>query len=134
MAEWDFFDYAELTGRNKVAEWLLGLPVADQARIDNRLLQMVAASRWPDKWISKYVSEGNLYEFRITGNNVQYRPLGSYYGRRRYIILAGAIEKGGKIPKYDVDTANDRHDRVRKNEKHAVPHQFNDESDLAEDA
>ena len=134
MAVWDFFDYAELTGKNKIFEWLCALPPADQAKIDGRLLQMVALARWPEKWVSTYESSGNLLEFRIKGANVQYRPLGSYNGRRKYVILAGAIEKDGKIPRNDVDTANDRHGRVRENERHAVPHQFYSESDLEEDA
>jgi hypothetical protein len=102
----------------------------DRAKIDNRLLHMMAALRWPEKWVSKYHSEGKLYEFRISGRNVEYRPLGSYYGPHRYIILAGAIEKGDRIPQSDVDVANDRHERARKNPKHAVPHQFDDDGDL----
>jgi hypothetical protein len=134
MPVWQFFDYAELTGRNKILDWLSKLPAADQARIDNRLLQMVATSRWPEKWVSKYESTGTLYEFRIKGNNVQYRPLGTYYGKLRYIILAGAIEQGGNIPKSDVDTANDRHGRVKRNNIHAIPHQFYSQGDLEEDA
>jgi hypothetical protein len=124
MAVWQFFDYAELTGRNKISEWIAGLPPADQAKIDNRLLQMIGARQWPEKWVSKYHSTGKLFEFRIKGRDVQYRPLGSYFGKSRYIILSGAIEKGDRIPQSDVDTANDRHARVEGNAKHAVPHQF----------
>jgi Phage derived protein Gp49-like (DUF891) len=134
MAVWDFFDYAELTGKNKISEWLSTLPPADQAKIDNRLLQMIAARQWPEKWVSTYKSAGKLYEFRIKGTNVQYRPLGSYFGKLRYIVLVGAIEKGDSIPQADVDTANDRHGRVRGNEKHAVPHQFDSQVDMEEDA
>jgi hypothetical protein len=132
MSVWTFFDYAELSGRNQISEWLSGLPVGVRAKIDNRLLHMIASPRWPEKRISRYHSTGKLYEFRISGNKVEYRPLGFYYGPHRYIILAGAIEKGDKIPKSDVDTANERHDRARKNSKHAVAHQFEDEGDLEE--
>jgi hypothetical protein len=134
MTVWTFFDYVELTGKNKIVEWLETLPPADQARIDNRLLLMVANRRWPEKWVSKYESSGSLYELRIKGKDVQYRPLGTYFGKLRYVILAGAIEKGGKIPLSDIDTAIDRQKRVEGNEKHAVPHQFEGESDLEEDA
>ncbi|WP_083909773.1 type II toxin-antitoxin system RelE/ParE family toxin [Methylocystis rosea] len=124
MSAWSILDYAELTGKNKIVEWLDGLPAVDQAKIDNRLLKMVGSAVWPDKWVSRYRSPGKLHEFRISGMNVQYRPLGAYCGPRRYIILAGAIEKGDKIPKSDVDTALEREKRVHKNERHAVPHQF----------
>lgn len=133
MTVWTLFDYAELTGKNKIKEWLDGLPEADQARIDQRLLLMEAQRVWSEKWVSKYESAGNLFEFRIKGKNVQYRPLGSYFGKLRYIILAGAIEKGGKIPTSDVETALERHKRVKENKSHAVQHQFEGESDLAED-
>jgi hypothetical protein len=95
---------------------------------------MSASLRWPEKWVSKYESGGTLYEFRIKGTNVQYRPLGDYHGKRRYIILAGAIEKGDKIPTSDVNTAIERQKRVARNEKHAVPHKFEGESDMEEDA
>lgn len=124
MSAWAIFDYAELTGKNKIAEWLDGLPPADQAKIDNRLLKMAGSAVWPDKWASRYRCAGKLYEFRIQGLNVQYRPLGTYCGPRKYIILAGAIEKGDQIPKSDVDTALDRGKKVKRNERHAVPHQF----------
>lgn len=132
MPEWSFFNYAELSGKNKIYEWLSSLPAADQARIDDRLLQMVATAVWPEKWASKYRCSGTLYEFRIKGT-VQYRPLGNYDGRRRYLILTGAIEKGDRIPSTDVNTALDRQKRVQGNRKHVVAHQFESEDALEED-
>lgn len=131
-SEWAFFDFAELTGKNKIREWLDGLPEVDRGRIDARLLLMEGQARWSEGWVSKYVCSGTLFEFRIKGKGVQYRPLGDYYGPRRFLILAGAIEKGDKIPSSDVETALDRHKRAKRNNKHAVPHQFEGESNLEE--
>jgi hypothetical protein len=68
-----------------------------------------------------------LFEFRITGDRVQYRPLGTYWGKLRYALLAGAIEKGDKIPRSDVETAERRLSNLRKDPTHAVIHQFDDE-------
>jgi phage-related protein len=106
---------------------LRGLPDEDQATIDYRLLQMAAfPPPWPEKWISKYQTTDEIFEFRITGNRVQYRPLGTYFGRLRYILLAGAIEKGGKIPKSEINKAEQRLANVRGNPGHARIHQFDD--------
>src|SRR5580692_4072845 len=123
MSLWTFYDYVELTGRNPIREWLAGLPEDDRAKIDYRLLQMAAESVWREKWVSRYHGTKDLYEFRITGNKVQYRPLGTYFGKMKYIILAGTIEKGNKIPKNDVETAERRLTNARKDGSHVVEHQ-----------
>jgi putative component of toxin-antitoxin plasmid stabilization module len=132
---WSFFDYAELTGRNKIREWLDGLADdAARAAIDFRLLTMAAMPSWPEGWVSKYRGVSDLYEFRISANRVKYRPLGTYFGQKRYLILAGAIEKNDKIPKWDLETACARLEKVRKNEGCAVPHEFDSSDDLEADA
>lgn len=133
MPLWTFFDYVEKSGRNPVREWLRDLPDGDRAKIDYRLTQMAAMHPpWPEKWISKYQTT-ELFEFRITGNRVQYRPLGIYWGRLRYVLLAGAIEKGDKLPRSDLEAAERRLSDLRKDPSHAVIHQFDDEEDLEED-
>ena len=135
MPVWHFFDYVETTGRNKIREWLDGLSDEDQAKIDIRLFTMAAQRRWPEKWVSKYHGVDDLFEFRITGNRVQYRPLGTYYGgAMSYVLLAGAVEKGGKIPKSDVETAERRLSNLRSNTADVVPHEFDDPGPLEEDA
>lgn len=132
MAIWTFLNYVELTGRNPIRDWFRKLPEGDQAKIDARLLQMVAMARWPEKWISKYQGT-ELFEFRIAGNGIQYRPLGIYFGKMTYLLLAGAIEKGDKIPKSDIETAVQRLANVRKDKSHVTIHDFGIEGDLEED-
>jgi flagella basal body P-ring formation protein FlgA len=56
-----------------------------------------------------------------------------YWGKLTYVILAGAIEKGDKIPKSDIETAERRLANLRKDNSHVVVHQFDDEEDLEED-
>jgi phage-related protein len=115
----------------RFARGLDGLPEDDSAKIDYRLTQIVAMGPpWPEKWISKYKTT-DLFEFRIKGR-VQYRPLGAYWGKLRYVLLAGAIEKGGKIPASDIETAKRRLGDLRKDPSHALVHQFDDEEDLEE--
>lgn len=127
MPLWTFFDYVEKSGRNPIREWLDDLPEDDSATIDYRLTQMAAMRHpWPEKWISKYKTT-DLFEFRIKGR-VQYRPLGVYWGKLRYVLLAGAIEKGGKIiPASDIETAERRLSNLNKDPSHAVIHQFDHE-------
>jgi hypothetical protein len=127
MGIWTLLDYVELSGRNPIREWLDDLPDADRAKIDYRLLQMAGEVTWRDKWISKYRGTDELYEFRISGNKVEYRPLGTYFGRLTYLILSGAIERGDKIPKSVINTAEKRLANAKDNPRHCVKHQFDDE-------
>lgn len=135
MGGWTFFDYVELTGRNPIREWLDGLPEEDCVKIDYRLRQMSAMTTavWPEGWLSKYRGTTEIYELRISGNRVKYRPLGTYYGARQFIILTGAIEKGWKIPKRDIETAERRLSNVQRDFKHARLHQYDGEEIVEDD-
>lgn len=130
MASWTFYDYVETGGRNPIRHWLDSLPPHDSEKIDTRLRYMAAMPRWAEKWVSKYKGTDEIYEFRITGNKVQYRPLGTYYGTKQYLLLAGAIEKGDKIPKSDVETAERRLSTVRREAGHVIIHVYDGEEDL----
>ena len=132
MVGWTILDYVELTGRNQIRDWLDGLPPKDQAKIDERLRAMEQLDKWSEKWASKYRGTDEIYEFRITGNKVQYRPLGTYYGKKQYIILAGAIEKGNKIQKRNIEAAKRRLNNIRSGTGAVITHQFEGEGDLEE--
>jgi phage-related protein len=133
MAVWTFYDYVEVSGRNPIRDWLCALPGGDQAKIDYRLQQMAGMSRWPEKWVSKYQGTDEIFELRITGNKIQYRPLGTYFGAKQFLLLNGAIEKGDKIPKSDIETAIVRLAAVRRNLNHVRFHEECDEQDMEED-
>ena len=124
MGEWTLLDYIEPNGRNPIREWLDSLPPPDQARIDDRLLMMEAMPKWPEKWASKYRGREELYEFRIKGNKVQYRPLGTYWGKRQYVLLAGAVERNWKIPRTTLDVADRRLARLRSGVASVKLHEF----------
>jgi phage-related protein len=136
MGGWTFFDYVELSGRNHIRDWLDSLPEEACAKIDYRLQQMAAMTTelWSEKWISKYRGVDDIFELRISGNRVKYRPLGTYYGPHRFIILAGAIEKGWRIPKSDIETAQRRLSNVRTDSRHARLHQYDGEETVEDDA
>lgn len=132
MHPWAFYDYREASGKNPIREWLDGIPEGDCAKIDYRIQQMRKLQTWSEKWVSKYQTT-DLYELRITGNKVQYRPLGVYFGKGRFVLLNGAIEKGSKLKRSDVKTAETRLANLIKDPSHAWPHQFDNEEDLEED-
>ena len=105
-------DYIEPSGRNPVAEWQAGLSHDASAAIDARLLLMEAMPQWPPKWVSKYETYEGIIELRIPFNRVQYRPLAMYSSGYTVILLSGAIEKGGKIQKSDLENAATRRKTV----------------------
>jgi len=121
------------TATRPIREWLDGLPPDDRATIDYRLMQMEAMeiAQWSDKWVSKYRGT-DLFELRISGNKVQYRPLGVYFGKGRFVILAGAIERNDKLKRSYVETAQSRHSNLQRDPSHAQFHQFDDPEDLDE--
>jgi len=125
MAGWTFYDYVEASGRSPFAEWLSALPAEAQAFIDNRLLQMRGMVRWPEKWASKYHGTEKLIELRIPYNKVQYRPLGITRPGWIFVLLAGAIERNGKIPQDTIDAAVKRQKMVEGDQSHVRRHQFN---------
>src|SRR5713226_7585669 len=101
MPIWSFVDYVEASGRNPFADWMdKGISGEAKVRINGRFLQMVPKVRWPEKWVSALKGYPGILEARIPFKKVQYRPLfmRSIATQGQLILLAGAVEKGGKIP------------------------------------
>jgi len=125
MGVWTFYDFIEPGGGRPFPKWQAALPKNVQAVIDVRLLQMAGLKEWPPKWISKYKTTDKIYELRIPFNKVQYRPLGVYAPNRSFILLEGAIEKGGKIPKASVARAENRAKLVKEGPHYVREHRYN---------
>lgn len=124
MSVWTFYDYVEPSGRVPILEWSSGLAEEVQSIIDARLLLMAGLITWSEKWISSYRSSGKLYELRITFKKVQYRPLGMYAPGRTFILLAGAIEKDGKLPTDTVRAAIERQQLLWKEPSYVRRHRY----------
>ncbi len=125
MAEWTILDFVDAGGRCPFFEWQSQLPFDAQAHIDARLLQMAGLRRWPEKWVSKYQTAEKIYELRIPFNKIQYRPLGVYAPNRKFILVEGAIEKGGKSPARAVARAERRQRLLVKEPHHVREHRYN---------
>jgi phage-related protein len=126
IVTWTFVDYLGPNGANPVRKWWDDLPVEARARIDDRIDQMRSLDTWSDKWAKRYKGTDRLFEIRIKANNVQYRPLGMYHPTRRrcFIILHGAIEKGDRILKSDVQVAEKRSDELLEEPHRVVDHDY----------
>ena len=118
--------YQEPSGRVPFSDWLANIPEDAHAFIVSRLLKMEGMTKWPEKWASDYKGYKGIIELKIPHKNVQYRPLGMYgkHERRSFVLLAGAIEKGDKIPRRDLDKAANRRDRISKEPHHAKRYQY----------
>ena len=122
---WTIYDYVEPSGRVPFFEWLMGLSDEAQAWVDARLLQMAGMARWSEKWASKYKGTKKLIELRIPFNRVQYRPLGMYAPSWSFVLLAGAIEKDGKIPRPTIEAAVRRQEALENGNGHVRRHRIN---------
>jgi hypothetical protein len=135
MAEWTFRDYQRPSTQgaeekpilvNEILAWTLGQPKAAQAKIDTMILTLQAwPPPWPPTFISAYNGYPGILELIIKSGGVQYRPLGCYgLGSRVFTLLIGAIEKGGKIPKGILDSADGRRDSLLQKGWPTCEHEF----------
>src|SRR5258708_2409251 len=106
MAMWTFYDFMEERGVNPIRRWLDGIPVKAAAKINTRILYMMAMPIWPEQYVSSLKGWPELVELRLIHSGVQYRPLG-FYGpeRREFTIVLGSVEKGS-LPTRVLETAD----------------------------
>ena len=108
-SEWAFRDFLNGRGLNVVREWIVTLPPAAQAKIDTIILLLQVQKVWPPQYVSALQGYSGIYELRAGSCGVQYRPLGCHGPRRKeFTILIGTVEKGGKLPRRDCETAVER--------------------------
>ena len=103
------------------------LPPAAQAKIDTIILTLRAYPKlpWPPQYVSALRGYRDIYELRVCSCGVQYRPLGCFGpAKKEFTILIGSIEKGGKLPKDDCETAAERRKTILKYEGRTCEHNF----------
>jgi hypothetical protein len=136
MAEWTFRDYQRPSTEddesilvNEILAWTLGLPQEAQAKIDMIILTLQGSPVWPPQYVSDCGFK-DILELRVKSGGVQYRPLGCYGAQRKvFILLIGAIEKGGKIPNGDGKSAMERRRRVLDEGWPTCEHEFAKEAE-----
>jgi hypothetical protein len=80
---------------------------------------------WPPQYVSALRGYPHINEIRVTSSGVQYRPLGCYGpDRTEFTILVGSVEKGGKLPKGDCETAEERRRLILADRTRTCEHDF----------
>lgn len=118
-------DFVESSGQNPFDRWLHGFAEDVQAKINERLAFMEGLAKWPEKWASDYKGAKGICEIRIVHRNINYRPLFMYAAQRRVIVLlGGAIEQNGMLPRSEIEAVVRRRKEFLKDQNRAVRHQF----------
>jgi hypothetical protein len=115
MDHWTFEHFHDDRRIDLIEAWLAGLPVEARARIERRFAYLATIkdkAGWKKPFAAKLqgLKKGNsIYEIRIAGNNVLYRPLGCFGPKEEeeFTLLIGAFEKGKGVfePRRAPDTA-----------------------------
>lgn len=126
MNYWTFKVFINENGIDVIGKWLSNLPTEDRAKIRVRLKYMKTIKIWEPPIAKKL--KGNkydpIYEIRIHGNKVEYRPLGFYGpGEKNFTLLIGARKKSGKkkSPSWEPlearETAKRRYELIQQDKK-----------------
>ena len=131
MSLWTFYDFRDTRGVNLIRQWLDTLPPKASAKIDTRILYMMAIQAWPEQYVSALVGWPGLVELRVGSAGTQYRPLGFYGpGRREFTIVLGAIEKG-KLPRRVLEVADGNRKIVLADGNRICEHEFDKTADAS---
>lgn len=94
-------------GKCPIDKWLDSniITTKDRAAFDAQVdsTERIEGDQLPPERVKRYQGT-NLEEFKVSGDKKKLRPLCIRQGKT-IILLAGAIEKGSKIPKGDIETA-----------------------------
>ncbi len=103
------WDYVGPTGRNEIESWTEPLSKRDQGALLQRLIQLRQSDRKAALETHLIAGplrgQGNLYKLRARGD-CQLRPhlcTGPVWHDAEYTLLAGAVEKDGKLRPASVD-------------------------------
>src|SRR6266404_640307 len=134
MALWTFYDFCDARGVNLIRGWLDGLPPKASAKIDARILFMMAVPVWPEQYVSSLTGWPGLLELRVVLDGIQYRPLG-FYGpeRHEFTLVLGSREKG-KLPDRILEVAYGNRQTVLANRRRICKHEFAQATDTTEPA
>lgn len=108
MPAWMVLKYVKPNGRCPIDEWLAGRSVtrADRIRLDQKVEAIEGFDgQLPGDWVKPYRTT-RFFELKVRAEGKQLRPPCWVESGWRIILLCGAIEKGGKIPKGDLETAD----------------------------
>lgn len=115
MPTWTVEKYVASNGNCPIDKWKKGLTPKDRARLDAKVESIERTADLPPNTVEKYTGT-ELYELKVLGDKKQLRPFGVMQPGKRFVLLSGAIEKGGLIPPAD----RKRAERLRKDLEKSV--------------
>jgi len=95
---WTFKVFVDERGIDVIGKWRKDLPLGDKARIRVRLAYMKTVKIWEPPLVKKLQGKkyDPIYEIRISGDKVEYRPLGFFGpGKHEFTLVIGARKKSG---------------------------------------
>jgi len=108
MGSWRVSKYVKDNGRCPIDEWLDSKAVTenDIAALEAKIAVIeTVEGKLPPETVKKLQGH-DVKELKVRGDKKQLRPLCVVVPERHLIILCGAIEKGGKLPKGDLQRAS----------------------------
>jgi hypothetical protein len=130
MAKWRVYKYVKENDKCPFDEWYdaRALTDKDRAKLDARVNSVESLETIPPEWVKKYRTT-EFYELKVKGDKKQLRPLCIKLPDKKILLMCGAVEKGGKIPKGDLTKAQNLINDYTKDLGNAQPY-YEDEEDL----
>jgi hypothetical protein len=101
MVYWKFKEFLSEAG-GEFENWLNSLPLAHQAKIDLFISRLRLIKTWSKKLVYPLTGYRKIYELRIRGPHIEYRPLGCYGpDRNEFTLLIGVKEVESKFEPRD---------------------------------
>lgn len=109
MIRWQFRDYVQPGGKNKVRKWCESLSTKEQAKLDMVLMTLSREQQWREPHFKKLSGYAGMSEIRWNGSqNRQLRLIGCFGpAPDQYTLLLGCSHKGTQYtPTNAIESAN----------------------------
>ncbi len=101
------YDFAKISGRVPMIEFLDSLSIKERAKIFayiEKLVELKNSGMQPKENLSKHLNDG-IFEMRVSLENKISRSLYFYESDKRIIFTHGFVKKEQKAPKSEIDKA-----------------------------
>jgi len=100
--------YRTESGNCTVEDFLESLSDKQSKKVAWTLRVIRDLQRVPTQYLKKLKSTDDIWEVRVTLGNNTFRLLGFYDGRESIILTSGFAKKTNKVPRQEINTAENR--------------------------
>ena len=100
--------YRTETGNCPVEIFLQNLPDKEAKKVAWTLRVVRDLEQVPTQYLKKLKSTDDIWEVRATLGNNTFRLLGFYDGPKLIVLTSGFAKKTNKVPKQEIETAEER--------------------------